>query len=550
MRIKINRWKLLLILLSICLNFSGYTQKENKLIEAAGDGNLEKVIKYVPGKMNINVTGNYDHSPLTIASKNNHLDVAEYLVKMDADIHHKNDLGYTSLLYFISNGNLDGVKLLMEKGAKVNDHAASGASSLMLAVESGNLELVKYLVSKKAPLNEYERIYGETALIWAIINRQPEMAKFLILEGAQVNATEINRYSPLMFACDLGNLELVELLVYRGADVNARDKNGKTALMHIPPLDGNIDIVRFLTGYSPGLAEHTQYIDIQSFQGYIALSHASKQGDLDFLIYIIENRKNKEVDYITSLLYAAENNHLNIVKYLLENQHVKVDIRSSRGETALIFAASKNHLEIVKYLVNKHADMEIRQSDGRNALLLAIINGATETSKYLINKGALLNVMDDPPITYDGEAASALMYACMEENMEIAKLLVASGADVNLRNDQGNDALLVSINHNRFELAEYLISFGAHVNTKNNKGFTPLMLACSKGNLTLTQMIVNRGAIINMINKDKAATALDFAYLGWNLSNSLRDKVQKKEFNEIIKFLKSKGAQSGREMMR
>jgi ankyrin repeat protein len=173
-----------------------------------------------------------------------------------------------------------------------------------------------------------------------------------------------------------------------------------------------------------------------------------------------------------------------------------------------------------------------------------------ETIQFLVEHGALLNVMDESSILNDEEAASALMHACVRGYVDIAKYIIDKGADLNLRNDQGNDALIVSINHNHFELGEYLINKGANVNAKNKRGFTPLMMATSKGSLKLTKMLVERGAIVNMINKDKAATALDFAYVGWNLSSSFKDKVQRKEYNEIIKYIKLKGGKTGWEMMK
>jgi len=91
----------------------------------------------------------------------------------------------------------------------------------------------------------------------------------------------------------------------------------------------------------------------------------------------------------TSLLLASYYGYTTIVKLLLKNEDIIVNIRSqssSTEPTALIYASKYGNIEIVKLLLN-HKDIDINYADniGYRALLYAICNEHTEIVELLLN---------------------------------------------------------------------------------------------------------------------------------------------------------------------
>lgn len=78
---------------------------------------------------------------------------------------------------------------------------------------------------------EEKDIYGRTLLINACFYGRLSTVEYLLSQGANVDATDINLYTPLHAAAQESHLEIMELLIKANADINAADSNGNTPLM-------------------------------------------------------------------------------------------------------------------------------------------------------------------------------------------------------------------------------------------------------------------------------------------------------------------------------
>ena len=72
-------------------------------------------------------------------------------------------------------------------------------------------------------------------------------------------------------------------------------------------------------------------------------------------------------------------------------------------------------------------------------------------------------------------------------NLEVVKLLLANGTNVNQQNNDGCTPLMYAED---LEIAELLLSNGANVNQKTNDGLTPLICAATNGCLEVAKLLL------------------------------------------------------------
>ena len=104
------------------------------------------------------------------------------------------------------------------------------------------------------------------------------------------------------------------------------------------------------------------------------------------------------------------------------------------------------------------------------------------------------------------------MFATYKNYIEIAKLLIENGADVNAKNNYNETALNESARSGYLELTKLLIAKGAEVNPRNYDGnyFTPLIDATSNNQTKIAKLLIEKGADTKAQYKD-GRTFLDFA---------------------------------------
>ena len=151
----------------------------------------------------------------------------------------------------------------------------------------------------------------------------------------------------LTLATLYGCIEAVKYLVENGADLNAKYHDNDTALM-IASANGYLEICKYLV-------ENGARVDERDSDFIRALILASLYGHIDIVKYLVENgayvnASNKKSK--TALLFASENGHFEIVKFLFENG-ADLNAIDENNDTALILASANGHLEIVKYLAQK-----------------------------------------------------------------------------------------------------------------------------------------------------------------------------------------------------
>ena len=160
----------------------------------------------------------------------------------------------------------------------------------------------------------------ESSLSSAVRKESVDSVKTLVYVGVETNHKTTTGQTPLTIAAKKGNVEIVELLVeVGGANTNLRGPNGITPLMY-----------------------------------------ASKYGYFDITQYLLNkgaNEKALDVKGKSALLYAVENNQLDIAKLLVDMNPALLDFPDDNGYTPIIFAVKNGNLKFMEFLASKNVNI-------------------------------------------------------------------------------------------------------------------------------------------------------------------------------------------------
>lgn len=167
-------------------------------------------------------------------------------------------------------------------------------------------------------------------------------------------------------------------------------------------------------------------------------------------------------------------------------------------------------------------------------LFQAIESGDKDKMEQLIKQGVDVNAIDK-------DGWTPLHKACLKRNIEVTKLLILNGADINVKIKMkyfpDMTSLHLALIKGNSELAKLLIDKGADVNVKTVCGMTPLHFATIISRLNLVKHLITNGANVNTIitcGEHKGKSSLDIAKERCN--------------NQIVKLLKDHGAKTGKEL--
>lgn len=271
---------------------------------------------------------------------------------------------------------------------------------------------------------------------------------------------------------------------------------------------------------------------------------AVARGDLSFLEEFLEGRDVNSIKQGSdSLLHvAAEHGQLSIIEFLLQSG-AKLDTRDEQGCTALHRAALKGQTTAVMALLTAGSDIYTCDNASKTPLHLATQNGHQDIVQTLVEEeGRYLNrhttflhmaaVQDDSEVaavllrtgaeveSKDNRGKTPLFHAISRGNERTVAVLLQGGAQVDsdaiasafelnsksmlrllLQNAQGtmtaesmNSALFRAVQRNLGGIISALVESGADVNPQNNQGYTPLLLAAELGNVEAFKALLDKKA--------------------------------------------------------
>lgn len=303
----------------------------------------------------------------------------------------------------------------MEHGAGINTHSNEfKESALTLACYKGHLDMVRFLLEAGAD-QEHKTDEMHTALMEASMDGHVEVARLLLDSGAQVNMPTDSFESPLTLAACGGHVDLAMLLLERGANIEEVNDEGYTPLMEASR-EGHDEMAALLLAQGANINAQTE--ETQE----TALTLACCGGFLEVADYLLKNGADLEIGASTPLMEAAQEGHLELVRFLLENR-ANVHAQTQTGDTALTYACENGHTDVAEVLLYYGAELEHESEGGRTPLMKACRAGHICTIKFLINRGADVNRQST------SNDHTPLSLACAGGHQAVVELLLKSGAD-------------------------------------------------------------------------------------------------------------------------
>jgi ankyrin repeat protein len=217
------------------------------VVDAAKRADREALRALIKRGVDVNATDGDGSTALLWVSHWDDTESADLLIGAGADVNAANDLGATPLWAASMNGSAAMVERLLAAGGNPNLALRLGETPLMIASRSGNPAVVEMLLEKGAD-PDAQCCRGQTALMWAVAQKHADAVAVLLEHGADVHArsevwSSLMWYSSpetqwfehggntaLMFAARVGDLASARHLVAAGANVNSTNAWGVSVL--------------------------------------------------------------------------------------------------------------------------------------------------------------------------------------------------------------------------------------------------------------------------------------------------------------------------------
>ena len=311
--------------------------------------------------------------------------------------------------------------------------------------------------------------FGKTPIFYAVENDQEEMLSLLLEKGAKVDVRDDEGRCPLTMAAKDGKNDMVKTMVKAGANPDSKGQEGMTALMIYAERHDGLQMAKFLV-------ENGADVDAKNDRawGKYAINLAfTKDGNKDVAIFLMENG----AKITEGALYSALKSDKELAMKMLNSmEHVP-----SSALTAVI-----DDDEMFDYLMERGADPSA-------VVKAAARTGNIKALRKLAEAGADPNRIGKP-----------LDFA---KNAETAKVLVEMGADVNI-----GLPVHEAVSDEDAERIKYLVNeAGADMNKLNSNGQTALHLAAAyqKFNMLKVLLECNGAHKINLLDEDEN-TVLDY----------------------------------------
>ncbi|XP_078792674.1 ankyrin-2b isoform X39 [Oryzias latipes] len=500
------------------------SDSNTSFLRAARAGNIDKVLEYLKGGVDISTCNQNGLNALHLAAKEGHMDLVQELLDRGAPVDSSTKKGNTALHISSLAGQAEVVKTLVKRGADINAQSQNGFTPLYMAAQENHLDVVRYLLENGGnqstatedgftPLaialqqghNQVVSILLENdtkgkvrlpALHIAARKDDTKSAALLLQNDhnadvqskMMVNRTTESGFTPLHIAAHYGNVNVATLLLNRGAAVDFTARNGITPL-HVASKRGNTNMVRLLL-------DRGSQIDAKTRDGLTPLHCAARSGHEASVEVLLEKGAPllaRTKNGLSPLHMAAQGDHVECVKHLLQHK-APVDDVTLDYLTALHVAAHCGHYRVTKLLLDKRANPNARALNGFTPLHIACKKNRVKVMELLVKYGASIQAVTESGLT-------PIHVAAFMGHLNIVLLLLQNGASPDVSNIRGETSLHMAARAGQAEVVRCLLRNGAMVDARAREDQTPLHIASRLGKTEIVQLLLQ-----HMAHPDAATT--------------------------------------------
>ena len=457
---------------------------DRRLVDAARTQDPATIRSLLKQRLDVNVRADDGSTALLWTAHWNDTATADLLLRAGADANAANDFRVTPLSLACTNGNAALVDLLLKAGANPNTRIATGETPLMTCAASGRADAVRMLIVRGADLHANEPSQHQTALMWAAAERHPDVVRTFIEAGADLRARTRNGFTALHFAARENDLESVRLLLAAGMDVNTRATpdapEGAPATAEASSSGGTAPGTAGGSAAPRGVAPRGPAYQATLSAGSTALLVATMRGHAPLALFLLDQGADPNVidAGLTPLHWASGTweGGISNPAYGFSDPMSGIPNRQAK-------------LQLVKALLAHGANPNARMT--RRPPNFSGVGGGYE----------------------DAPGATPFLLASAATDVEVMRLLLASGADPKLVTDTNTTAVMAASGLNRsvgesalteaqaLEAVKLLLELGADARGATTYGENALFGAAYRGWNTLLALLIEKGADVNAVTK-------------------------------------------------
>jgi uncharacterized protein len=427
-------------------------------------------------------------STIADAAMQQNFEAIEQLIAAGADINEAQADGATALHWAVQWDDLTTAELLLAAGAKPDVSNRAGATPLRLAAVNGNAAMLSLLLAAGVEISEPVSTTGDTALMMAARTGKPDAVRVLLDAGADVNAKETwGGTTALMWAATEGHAEVARMLLDAGAAIDA-------ASYFLPP-----DTARGFEGSSPRARLPDEAGPVYHASGEMtALMFAAREGHLDTVKVLTAAGANLDAvagDGKDAQSLAIFNGNYAVASYLIDSG-AALNTADARGFTPLFWAVDRRNMETAP-------NFPWTVTEDPLPLVKKLLDAGADPNQLINDTPQARMRGGSPRIIF----ATPLMRAAFSADLELVKLLLEYGADPDIKSRDNETTLGAAAGtgfihgfhklrpyEERLEVIKLLVELGGDVNWQDDYGISPLMVAANLGDVNIIQYLVDQGA--------------------------------------------------------